>query len=182
MVFCLLILCLVFILINSIAYNCNVTKIFFITSFFISIFFLLGVCSMKEKGFKIVAFVLSCVVVICIMVYLGFIIFTKQPKNVLSTDNEHFYLNGQKLENVYILSNSDAKISEGIKNVIVMDTVILESQMIDDNAIKILDKIYFLSTKPTVDSALYEKIKDKIKYISSQNQCLIINFEKDNSQ
>ena len=47
-----------------------------------------------------------------------------------------------------------------------------------DNAIKILDKIYFLSTKPTVDSALYEKIKDKIKYISSQNQCLIINFEK----
>lgn len=102
----------------------------------------------------------------------------KIPKtfNILSADNKYFYLNGTKLENVYIISNSDAKIIPETKNVIIMGNITFDSRMIDDNTIEKLDNIYFLSTKPTIDCDLYEKIKNKIKYISSKNECLMIKF------
>lgn len=64
---------------------------------------LAGVYFMNNNIIKIVVFILSCVVAVCIMFYLGFVIFTKQPSNILSADNKYFYLNGQKLENVYII-------------------------------------------------------------------------------
>ena len=182
MIYFLLILFLSFILINLLYFEIKENKRFLLVSISILALLLVGVNFMSNNKINKVEFILSCVIVVCIMIYLGFVIFTKHSKNILSTDNEHFYLNGQKLENIFIISNSDARVSEGTKNIIVMDNITFELKMITDNVINNLDKIYFLSTKPTVDSVLYEKIKDKIEYISSQNQCLIINFQKDNSQ
>lgn len=106
-------------------------------------------------------------------------IFYKADNNILSINNENFYLNGTKLDNVYIVTNADTKISPETKNVIIANNIILESKMVDDNVINNLDSIYFLSIKPTIDADLYEKIKNKIKYISSQKQCLIIKFKKE---
>ena len=39
-----------------------------------------------------------------------------------------------------------------------------------------IENIYILSTKPTITADLFEKIKDKIKYISSDKQILQIVF------
>ena len=182
MIYFLLILFLSFILINSLYFEIKENKRFLVVSISILELLLVGVYFINNNKIKKVEFILSCVIVVCIMIYLGFVIFTKHSKNILSTDNEHFYLNGQKLENVYIVSNSDAKVFERTKNIIIMDKITLESHMIDNNVIDTLDKIYFLSTKPTVDSVLFEKIKDKIEYISSQNQCLIIKFREVNNE
>lgn len=127
----------------------------------------------KVCGSIVLFIVVGIVIGICIAEF----IFYKGDNNILSMNNEIFYFNETKLDNVYIVANADTKISPEAKNVIITNNIILESKMIDDNVINNLDNIYFLSMKPTIDADLYEKIKNKIKYISSQKQCLIIKFK-----
>lgn len=129
----------------------------------------------KVCGSIVLFIVVGIVIGLCVAEF----IFYKVDNNILSINNEIFYFNGTKLHNVYIVTNADTKISPEAKNVIITNNIILESKMVDDNVINNLDCIYFLSIKPTIDADLYEKIKNKIKYISSQKQCLIIKFKKE---
>lgn len=129
--------------------------------------------NLKVWGFIVFFIVIGIVIGICVAEF----IFYKGDNKILSINNEIFYFNGTKLDNVYIVANADTKISPETKNVIITNNIILESKMVDDNVINNLDNIYFLSMKPTIDADLYEKIKNKIKYISSQKQCLIIKFK-----
>lgn len=133
--------------------------------------------NLKVWGSIVLFIVIGIVIGICIAEF----IFYKVDNNILSINNEIFYFNGTKLDNVYIVANADTKISPETKNVIITNNIILESKMVDDNVINNLDSIYFLSIKPTIDADLYEKIKNKIKFISSQNECLMIRFNDNNS-
>ena len=108
------------------------------------------------------------------------IIYNFNSHNILSTDCEYYYLNNEKLSNVYFISNANDKILSNIKNIIIVNDTKLKTDMFYDKNTNNIEKIIFLSAKPTIDSDLYEKIKNKIVIIPNHNKCLLI--EKANNK
>lgn len=181
MFFYLFLLELLIILILIVAIDFEEKKDFLCLSIFILIILLVGVYFMDNKIIKIVGFALSCVIAVCIMTYLCFVIFTKQTRNILSTDNEHFYLNGQKLEDVYFISDENDKVPAETKNVIVVNNIALNESMFEDKGVTKVKKIYFLSSILAIDSELYNKIKNKMEFISTRNQCFLVEIKKEDN-
>ena len=96
--------------------------------------------------------------------------------NILYVSEGKFYLNSTELEDVYIISKKSNVVPKDNKNVIVVNDITLENTMFED--LEKIENIYILSTKPTITADLFEKIKDKIKYISSDKQILQIVINK----
>ena len=94
--------------------------------------------------------------------------------NILYVSEGKFYLNSTELEDVYIISKKSNVVPKDNKNVFVVNDITLENTMFED--LGKIENIYILSTKPTITADLFEKIKDKIKYISSDKQILQIVF------
>lgn len=156
-------------------------NIFFILAIFCIVlygFFELGGCCMSkcECFVNLVIFIIL-VLILFLVVVLGCKCIFGEEKcskdiNVLYVSEGKFYLNSTELEDVYIISKKLNVVPKDKKNVIVVNDITLENTMFED--LEKIENIYILSTKPTITADLFEKIKDKIKYISSDKQVLQI--------
>ena len=160
----------------------NENSLINVVMIFLSIFVLIGgvyITDMKCK--KIVLFIILCLFLILLAIYLGIIYFQEQKfYNFLSTDCDSYYLNNEKLSNVYFISNVNDKVDSDIKNIIIVNNIKLKVDMFNNINTNNIEKIIFLSTKPVIDSDLYEQIENKIVLIQNHNKCLFI--EKTNNQ
>lgn len=181
MFFCLFLLIAMMIMVVVIS-TTNENKLINFVMIFLSILVLIGgvyITDMKCK--KIVLFIILCLFLILLAIYLGIIYFQEQKfYNFLSTDCDSYYLNNEKLSNVYFISNVNDKVDSDIKNIIIVNNIKLKVDMFNNINTNNIEKIIFLSTKPVIDSDLYEQIENKIVLIQNHNKCLFI--EKTNNQ
>ncbi len=181
MFFCLFLLIAMMIMVVVIS-TTNENKLINFVMIFLSILVLIGgvyITDMKCK--KIVLFIILCLFLILLAIYLGIIYFQEQKfYNFLSTDCDSYYLNNEKLSNVYFISNVNDKVNSDIKNIIIVNNIKLKVDMFNNINTNNIEKIIFLSTKPVIDSDLYEQIENKIVLIQNHNKCLFI--EKTNNQ
>ena len=159
----------------------NLLSVFLLMLVFIVIlygFYELGGCVMC-LGYKVTAFVFFCLLVVALIVGWGIRIFSNVNacnSNIMYVSNGEFYINSQKVENVFIISDENDIIQNSKKNIVVVNNITLKKSMFFSNISKIKN-IYFLSEKPSIESELYELLKNKIKYISSDKQILQIVFD-----
>ena len=147
-------------------------------------FYELGGCYMC-LGYKITAFVFFCLLVVALIIGWGISIFSNVNacnSNIMYISSGEVYVNSKKVENVFIISDEKDVVQNGKKNIVVLKNVTLKKSMFAENEnsfkknIENIKNIYFLSEKPSIESELYESIKKKIKYISSDKQILQIVF------
>lgn len=144
-------------------------------------FELVGCCMCKCEGFvNCVIFIILVLILVLVGVLGCKCIFCEKKcscdMNILYVSEGKFYLNSTELEDVYIISKKSNVVPKDKKNVIVVNDITLENTMFED--LEKIENIYILSTKPTITADLFEKIKDKIKYISSDKQVLQIVINK----
>ncbi len=142
-------------------------------------FYELGGCVMC-LGYKVTTFVFFCLLVVALIVGWGIRIFSNANacnSNIMYVSNGEFYINSQKVENVFIISDENDIIQNGKKNIVVVNNITLKKSMFFSINISKIKNIYFMSEKPSIESELYELLKNKIKYISSDKQILQIVFD-----
>lgn len=156
----------------------NENRLINVVMMFLSILVLFkGVLFMNKMNKGLIIF---CFIIIIAEIIFCCIIYNFNSHNILSTDCEYYYLNNEKLSDVYFISNVNDKISSSTKNIIILNDTKLETDMFYNKNTNNIEKIIFLSAKPTIDSDLYEKIKNKIVIIPNHNKCLLI--EKANNK
>lgn len=148
---------------------------------FLSILVLIGgVFFMKKFNFQISAVVSIGLCVLLILEVILFIIYLFSKNNIeIFSSDENISLSKNELENFVLISSDFQQINKKTDVIVVTNNVVLKKSMLSDiNSIK---KIYFLSSNPAIDSDLYEEIKNRIFFISTENQYLIIE-KKDSVQ
>lgn len=140
-----------------------------------------GYCMSKSENLWLL-FVILILVLFLFFVFLGIVAYKCLvseedycDSNILYVLDGKVYVNSEKIEDVYIIEKESDKVGPDKKNVIVVNDVTLQVSMFEN--VEKIEKINFLSTKPSIDSELFEKIKYKIKYISSDKQILQIVFD-----
>lgn len=174
MFFCLFLLMAMMIMLVVIA-TTNENRLINVVMMFLSILVLFKGVLFMNKGL-----IIFCFIIIIAEIIFCCIIYNFNFHNILSTDCEYYYLNNEKLSDVYFISNVNDKISSSTKNIIILNDTKLETDMFYNKNTNNIEKIIFLSAKPTIDSDLYEKIKNKIVIIPNHNKCLLI--EKANNK
>ena len=135
---------------------------------------------MKKFNFQISAVVSIGLCVLLILEVILFIIYLFSKNNIeIFSSDENISLSKNELENFVLISSDFQQINKKTDVIVVTNNVVLKKSMLSDiNSIK---KIYFLSSNPAIDSDLYEEIKNRIFFISTENQYLIIE-KKDSVQ
>ena len=135
---------------------------------------------MKKFNFQISAVVSIGLCVLLILEVILFIIYLFSKNNIeIFSSDENISLSKNELENFVLISSDFQQINKKKDVIVVTNNVVLKKSMLSDiNSIK---KIYFLSSNPAIDSDLYEEIKNRIFFISTENQYLIIE-KKDSVQ
>lgn len=157
----------------------NENSVINIVMIFLSILVLIGgVCFMKKTNFQILSVIKIGLCILLILEFIIFLLYIFAKNNIeISTIDENISLTKNELENFVLVSENDQKINDKTEVIVVTNNVVLKKSMFTfEKNIDLIKKIYFLSSNPTIDSELYEEIRERIIIKIDQNQVCVINF------
>lgn len=153
----------------------NENRLINVVMIFLSILvFVLGIYF--EKSNILISFIQQNLVSILIFIIAIISLLCINTKTInIYPSTENIIFTKDELAKANIITNNN-KLIEPKKNIIIVfdDVIIDESMFSNKSDINLIRKIYFLSSNPTIDSDLYEKIKDKASIISTESQCLTV--------